>query len=440
MLDQRARVRETARGGLALKLTVLGIATICFNKVRVDDWAISDLVFLLAIGVVCGKLLAGRTSDLAPNAMRKTSPQILIGTLVIVVAGTVSSFQSYEPGRSIAMVIRIVWITLAWFWVLRAVCPNRRTLYSLMTGVQLTVLVSSGAAVAGYLGLVNLTVHNAEDREAAFFNHPNELGGLLAMALPLAVLGVLQLRVGERTPRWRHAALVVAIVVALGTTGSMTAFLSCIAGMGTVVVLNLLTLRTLGRRRFRTPLPYMAGVVVLAGALVWLSNTELPVVERFTEFGQGDSEVSSSVSSREDLNSYVLGHLDDSLIFGVGMDADTTAISIAEGGSARATRIHNLYLKLLYEAGVPGLLGLAVILAAVARQAWRLALNTRGTELHAVVVGLSGSVVSMSVFALFQPLFAQRYYWLPIALIGVVWALRRQETREATELAVARAD
>ena len=42
--------------------------------------------------------------------------------------------------------------------------------------------------------------------------------------------------------------------------------------------------------------------------------------------------------------------------------------------------------------------------------------------------------MSVSFFALFQPLFAQRYYWLPVALIGVLWALRREEAREMGEL------
>jgi hypothetical protein len=433
LLERRARTRVGAGGGLALLLTTLGIATLCFNKVRVGDWAISDLVFLLAASVVCLKLLAGRTADLAPTAMRKTSPQILVGTLVIVVAGTASSFVSYEPVRSVLMVVRIAWITLAWFWVMRAVCPNRATLNALLRGVRTTVLISCAGAMAGYLGFVQLTQQNNEDREAAFFNHPNELGGLLAMALPLAILGVLSRnRQGENATLVRRAALVGAMVTALGTTGSMTAFLSCLAGIVAVALLNLVTLRKVIGRRFRTPLPYMAGALLVIGGLFWLSSSELPVVERFTELGEGDAAVSSSVDSRENLNAYVINRLDNSLLTGVGLDSDTsTAVNIAGGG---ASRVHNMYLKLMYESGVPALVGLAIIVFAVVRQAWLLAVNTRNDELHAVVVGLFGALVAISVFALFQPLFAQRYYWLPVGLIGVIWALRRQEIREADAL------
>jgi O-antigen ligase len=100
-----------------------------------------------------------------------------------------------------------------------------------------------------------------------------------------------------------------------------------------------------------------------------------------------------------------------------------------------SSRVHNLYLKLLYEAGLPGLTGLFIVVATAFRQSWRLVVNTRGTDLYLTAVALLGSLVSVNVFALFQPLFVQRYYWLPVALIGVLWALRRQEASEeaATE-------
>jgi hypothetical protein len=32
--------------------------------------------------------------------------------------------------------------------------------------------------------------------------------------------------------------------------------------------------------------------------------------------------------------------------------------------------------------------------------------------------------------AMFQPVFSQRFYWLPLALVSVLWALRRQELRD----------
>lgn len=426
-LDARARLRRAATGGPALHLAVVGVATLGFNKIRLGPWTVSDLVFLLTMLVVCFKLLEGRRSDLAPPSMRRTSPAILLGTIVLVVAGTITSLQSFYPVGSILMVVRIVWITLAWFWVLRAVSPNRRTLRSLLLGFRFTILTSCLAAVAGYVGLVSLTPANNENREAAFLNHPNELGGLLVIALPFVVLGVLQGRGRRSDSMSRRLAFIGLMAFAMTTTGSMTTILSGVVGVATIGAVALIT-RSKGRRRFRSPAPYFIGVLVLAGGLAWAASSDLPVVNRFTDLGEGGTEVSKSIGTRGDINGYVLGNLDDFLVVGVGLDANTTNIV---DGEQNASRVHNLYLKLIYEAGIPGLVGLLIILATVVRQGWRLVLNTRGDDLNPVAIALVASLASISFFALFQPLFAQRYYWFPAAFIGVLWALRREEASEA---------
>ncbi len=426
-LVRRARMRRAATGGPALHLAVVGVATLGLNKVRLGAWTVSDLVFLMTMSVVCFKLLEGRRSDLAPPSMRKTSPAILFGTILLVVAGTVASLQSFYPVESMLMVVRIVWITLAWFWVLRTVSPNRRTLRSLLMGFRFTILASCFAAMAGYFGLVSLTPANNENREAAFLNHPNELGGLLAMALPFVVLGVLQGRGRRAGTMGRRLAFLGLMVVAITTTGSMTAVLSSVVSLVTIGAVTLVT-RSKRRRRFRSPAPYFLGVAVVAAGLGWVASSDLPVVNRFTDLGEGGSEVSKSVGTREDINGYILGNLDHYLVSGVGLDANTT--NLVEG-EATASRVHNLYLKLIYEAGIPGLIGLVIILATAFRQGWRLVLNTRGDDLNALAVALVASLASISFFALFQPLFAQRYYWFPAAFIGVLWALRREEASEA---------
>lgn len=430
-LVRRARNRRDTRGGMALHLAVVGVATLGFNKFRLSSWTISDLMFLMSASVIGLKLLVGRTSDLAPASMRKTSPAILVGTIVLVIAGTITSLQSFYPVGSMLMVVRIAWITLAWFWVLRAVAANRETLTSLLRGFRVTILVSCFAAMAGYFGLVSITPPNNENREAAFLNHPNELGGLLAMAMPFVILGVLRGRGRRSGSMGRRIAFMGIMIFAMTTTGSMTTILSTVVGAITVLVVAKVT-RSKRRRRFRTPLPYFIGGFVLIVALAWLTTSDLPVVKRFTEFGQGGGEVEKSVGSRGEINSYIINNLDDYLVVGVGLDANTTNVV---AGEENASRVHNLYLKLIFEAGIPSLVGLVVIILTAYRQAWRLVLNTRGDDLNALALALVGSLTSVSFFALFQPLFAQRYYWFPVAFIGVLWALRREEVREAVELA-----
>jgi len=420
--------RATAKGGIPLALAGAGIATISLNKIRLGAWTVSDLLFLIAAVTICLKLIAGAPRGLAPPAMRETSPLILLGTLVLVITGTVSSFQSFDPMTSIQMVVRIAWITLAWFWVLRAVTLNRRALTTVLRAFRLTIVVSCFAAIAGFVGLVSLTPANNENREAAFLNHPNELGGLLAMALPFALLGVLHGRGRNAESMLRRLVLLGLIGFSIATTGSMTAVLSCVVGGVTVVLVSAAS-GARRPRRFKNPVSYAVSGMVLACGLLWLATSDLPVVNRFADFGKEGSEVSKSVGGRGDINDYIMSNFDEYLIVGVGLDANTT--NLVEG-DANASRVHNMYLKLVYEAGLPSLFGLCVLVGTAVRQGWRLILYTRGdAELNPITVAMVASLAAISFFALFQPLFVQRYYWLPIALINVVWALRRQEIREA---------
>jgi O-antigen ligase len=421
--------RRGARPGVALWLALLGLATLGFNKTRLAGWAVSDLIFLLGAVVTALKMLSGKTADLAPATMRKTSPPVLVGTIVLGCAGTLSCFQSFTPFDSAEMVVRIVWITLVWFWFLRAVCPNRSTLNRMFKAFELTVIISCTGAILGYFGIVHLTADNPDNRQAAFFGHPNELGGMLAVAVPFVVLGIPWRKSATRLP-WRRIATFVLIVFALGTTGSMTAFVATAVALTSALGLTLLTRgpRPAGSR-IPSPIPVLLGLAVAVGGIFWLFSSDLPVIERFTQLEGGGSSVSESVSSRENLNDYVIDNLDNSLVVGVGLDANTTFVGDEEGAEG-ASRIHNLYLKLLYETGLPGLVGLLIVLVTSIRQAWRLVVNTRGTELHPVAVAILSSILAINVFAMFQPIFAQRFYWLPLAFVSVLWALRREELRE----------
>jgi hypothetical protein len=416
--------------GGALFLACLGLALLGFNRFRVAGTPISDIVFLVGAVVTGLKMLSGNTGDLSPHAMRRTSPPILLGTILLGAAGTIACFQSFTPADSFVQVLRIVWITLVWFWFLRAVTPDRTALNRLFKAFEVTIVISCAGAIAGYFGLVHLTHDNPDNRQAAWFGHPNELGGLLIMAMPLVVMGV-PWRAEQTTKLpWRRIAMFGLVGFAIGTTGSLTAFISTGVGLALCLGLSVLTKgpRAPGARA-PSPIPILLGMVVAVAALAWLFSSDLPVIDRLTQLEGGDSAVNESVSSRTNVNDYVIGNFDNSLVTGVGLDANTNFVS-EQDGQVGASRVHNMFLKLLYETGVPGLVGLLVVVAASVRQAWLLVLNTRGTPLHAVSIGLMSSILSINAFAMFQPVFAQRFYWLPLAFVSVLWALRRQELRD----------
>jgi hypothetical protein len=423
--------------GPALGLACVGLALLGFNTFRVASTQISDVVFLLGAVVTGLKLLTGNSADLSPPGMRKTSPPVLLGTILLGCAGTIAAFQSFTPMDSFIQVVRIAWITLVWFWFLRAVTPDRTALNRLFKAFEVTVVISSIGAIAGYFGLVHLTIDNPDNRQAAWFGHPNGLGGLLIVAMPLVVMGVPWRGTQTTKLPWRRIAMFGLVGFAIGTTGSLTAFISTAIGLALCIGLGVLTKgpRAPGARP-PSPLPILLGMVVAVAAAAWLFTSDLPVIDRLTQLESGDSAVNTSVNSRGNVNDYVLRNFDHSLVTGVGLDANTNFISEQEG-EAGASRVHNMFLKLLYETGVPGVVGLLVVVVASVRQAWLLVLNTRGTPLHGVSIGLMSSILSINAFAMFQPVFAQRFYWLPLAFVSVLWALRRQELRDRYLLGLA---
>src|SRR5262245_41613534 len=107
--------------GLPLALGWLGMATIGLNTVRPAGYPVSDFIFLAMVGVICVKLLVGDESGLAPARARQSSRYVLFGSVILLTAGVLSSFQSWNPEESLTVVVRLGYVTLVWFWVMRAV-------------------------------------------------------------------------------------------------------------------------------------------------------------------------------------------------------------------------------------------------------------------------------------------------------------------------------
>jgi O-antigen ligase len=416
-------------GDLPLTLAVAGLALVGFNRTRVGDWTLSDLLFLACGGLVVAQLLMRLPRGLAVPLARKSSPPVLIGSVILLTAGTLSAFNSWAPARSFTIVLRFAWLTLLWFWLLRSVSRDREALSRLLLGWRITLLASAVIAILGQAGVLSWSVPNAENRQTAFMPHPNDLGGMLAIGLPIIALGLPLATKPRRHPLAWRAAAVLLVAYALATSGSMSATIGAVAGMASLVFLGLTMGRTSGSRR-RSPLVplLIAFGLVVGGAL--LVTSDLPVVDRFDRYESGDQGVNSSVGARGASNEAILARYDQTLVVGIGFDSIDPENPL-DPALATAAAAHNMYLRIMFQAGLPGLLGLLLVIAFSLRQAWMLCVNTRGDPLHTVCRGLFASAVAGNVFALFQTTQYHRYYWLPLALISVVWAMRRHEIRLA---------
>ncbi len=421
-MHQRAQPVRWVHIRLPVYIGTLGIALIGFNQIDLGRLPISDFVFFGLASVLWLLMLSGRASRLAPAEFRRSSPRILAASVVLLVFGTISGFRSWDPAGSIGVVLRLGYLTMLWFWMLRCLSVNRRAVAAFLTAWRWGVLISAVAVILANAGLFKLGAPNAENRQTGWFGHPNDLGGFFAVAVPVFALGApTALRQGRwsRGP-WR-AVLLGIVVFGLSTTGSMSAFLAGAAG---AIASGLALLFTGARDRNRRqlhPLKAMALVIIGAIALTMLANSDTAVVERFTRFEEGDAYVSGSVGDRGKANEEVINNLDNSLIIGHGLD------SLGQVDLDLDLGVHNMYLKLLYEGGLIAATALVLVLIITLQQAWRLLISTRSTLLHRDIAAVFGSVVAAIVFSNFQPTSIQRFYWLPIAMIQCYWTLRRSE-------------
>ena len=72
----------------------------------------------------------------------------------------------------------------------------------------------------------------------------------------------------------------------------------------------------------------------------------------------------------------------------------------------------------------------ALVLATTLRQLVALRLRA-DPHLRMLVVGLIGSFAAVTTTAMFQPTTFDRFFWMPVALTGALWSIRRRELRAA---------
>jgi O-antigen ligase len=331
------------------------------------------------------------------------------------------------------VVLRLAWLTLIWFWILRAVTTNREVFNRLLFAWRIALVLSAGCALLTELGLANLTVDNNESRQTAFFDHPNDLAGFLVVGLPLVVLSIPRGETRSRRDIIWHLVSIGLIGYGIASTGSMSGAVAAVAGLITTFTVLAVT-RDPRRRKRRHPLFSMLLLATAGVVLLLLSTSDLPLVSRITELNQGNPYITGSVESRGVMNRSATERIDQLLVVGIGLDRRSTGkiVDIQDTAAAKAqdrSGIHNIFLKVLLEAGLPALIGLWIIIGTTLLQAWRLLFNMRNDVLHQTVAALFGSVVTINVFAMFQPTLYHRYYWYPMALVSVLWSLRRHELR-----------
>lgn len=414
---------------------MLGSATMSLTSFRAGQVLVSDLLFLVAAVIILAKALTGDDSGLAPTAGRRGSNLVLVGSLILLTAGTLSSFRSWDPMASIMVVLRFAWISIIWFWILRTVCRDRDALDRVLHGWRASSLITSGAAILGYMGVAFVS-DQAGDRQVGLSDHPNHLAGQLAATFVFFLLAAPREHdhLSRREKVWWLVALGLN-ATAMFASGSITGLLSITVGTAVAGGVYLMTNRSRGpRRNRRGPVAPMLVMLLLLGGTAALLTSDLPVVDRIIRYNEGDQYVQGSVEYRGQTNSVVMERFDEFLVVGLGFNYEAGS---SAGGSSdpdnpavRNYGVHNMVLGLLYQAGLPAVVGAALIVLAAARQLAAL-LRRTDPRLYMTALALVGSLVSVNVNALFQPTAFDRFYWMPVAMTGCLFAVRRRELQDA---------
>jgi O-antigen ligase len=408
--------------GAPLLLTLLGVATLGLNDIRIAGQPVADIAFVLATGMTMIAMLAGDTRKLAPARMRRSPHLMVIGTLVVLTMGTLASVQAINIVASLGEVLRFGWVTIVWFWLLRAVVPDVPALVLLIRAFKATVLLNAAAALLGSAGILDLNAGEFYgSRQTAFYSHPNMLGVLLAVGLPYFVVEMPAVEGVEPQATWKRFLLGGIVVGAIGATGSMGAFGGAAIGLAIAFAVSKASRPVRRRRSQMHPLTIMSFMLLALGGLVWLVQSDSPVVERFSLFRSGDSGVNTSVESRNDFNEFAINRLDDSMIVGVGLDLESATYH----SGLHIGLNHNMYLSTLYRVGLPAVVGLCLILVAALRQVIALVRATRTSDMHGLAVAAFASLTTACLIAVSQPTTHERSFWFAVAVVPVITAVFR---------------
>ena len=387
----------------------------------------SDTLFLFSFLLVCAALVVvrGRVPVGIPALL-------LLGICIFSLGGIVSTFEAYEPIKSGAVVVRLIFLTVFWFW-LGILLLNRRERVQ-----RATTLWVLSAGITGAAALLQLAagdvIPNTDvvfGRSTGFTGHPNDLGGITAVALVPALMLATRWNL---SPLRRMGAFAVVLMIGGGliASGSVGALLA--AGAATFVWL------ALERMSFHSWLLF-AGAALCVVAVVSVQHsrgapTPLDRVNRVTTpSGAATAEAGSgSVESRVSIYRVAASRIAEDPFVGVGLDL--VSITKPFGIESYEYDVHNLVIGTWYKAGLFGLAGILIVLFAVFRTGLLALVASGSADEHREAAALMCAVVAFVVFSMSEPIIYSRFGWIAPALL---LALRAVQEREGQQVVAPRA-
>ncbi len=384
---------------------------------------------LLALGWVIA-LARSRTSSLGG----RVAPIVLAPLAALVLWITASLLWAQAPEESIGALVRVYSVVFLFVMLVNRVTSRRALMWligAFVVGAALSVVYGLLTGLSEAPGAVGDDATVAQGRLQGGVGDPNFLAAsLISAAALVGAIGV------ARRVRVQFRALLVlaGAVMPIGvlSTGSRGGVLAAIAA----VVLTLLILR--GYRRRALALVAIS-LVVVAG---YASFSPIAPLDRFT---QADS---SGGSGRLDLWTVGWRMAADYPWLGVGIAnfqpraheyaREPGALTRVNYISETVQEVHNLYLQVATETGVPGVLLLLAFVSGCVRCTWRAAERFRASGEHRMATFarlLLIAQVSMLAADTFLSALVDKRLWIILALGPILANIAAREASPATSTA-----
>lgn len=392
---------------------LIGIFCLIVPTVRMPfaDVGISDVFIFLALGVWVIEYLRHRGQDGWGIPMHI----LWVPAVLILVGGLLSSFNAARPGTSVSITLKTVFVVS--LWVSASIVMVRRGDLLLTLTVFLTAVGTSGivALVDRWVGTsFGDTISGNRvifyNRSNGTFGHPNELGYITSVALPLA-LGLFLRAARAKRSWWVVGALGGAIALyalTLFYSGSVTGWVSAVVSTGVVGSIAFLRATTLRR------LAVICGLLLVAGAGIWFFSepTRQAQLEFLLDFNLYRAATLTG-PGRTKLLAEAFAIIEQNPFVGAGMDQTGTGNL---DGSELVTNdlIHNTLMGGWLSGGLLVFVGLAICYLVAFVTAVR-ALWWGFWHEDWLLVGLGACVFGWILFDQTQPNLYHRYTWLTLA-------------------------
>jgi O-antigen ligase len=332
------------RGRIELLLVSAAIFLSLFPSWRHSAvfFTVSDLLFCASLLMI----LLTRGVSLAPFGM--LTPYWIAGLAVFIAALIASSLINGVPLRALVVCLQYMFA----FLVIPLTIMNRdrestiRLLQVFVAAAFVTNLAAIILYYSGYSG--NFSFVTGNGRLAGFTGNPNTSAQVIALACPLAAY----LWLSGRMPAYWAVPLLLVLALALILASSNSGIAMTASSMF-VFLLLVRDVRILGRA--------LAGLAICAALVVVWGSYWLP--ETFEQrvlsaVRSGSLDEAGTYEDRVALMREALDMVDDTMLIGLGVDQYRAV-------SRYGAPVHNTYLLIWTEGGLPALIGWIALLTMI---------------------------------------------------------------------------